>query len=596
MFPYYVNFGRHRSENHNDVCRSTKWMMLHARDCPGTTVTSDICPFPWCRKVKHFLYHLVSCETPSECPICSPVSSNANMRRLSALNAFRIEKRRSFFCQRVATLREAQNLSTDTPEDRFSPLKHCEPCKTSSSRGTDNLTVHPSLVTASSTEPSIPSLNAINTIDAVTSEKCQIIDKYVDSVAAAQRQTLPLEVALSVVNDKSQFAMVATLDKPHEGIILTSTPHTLVSNTVSNSVCKQESLQGSVCTRMLLDTEAAIAQVPTSHSVKKDTDLLPEVVGTFPSAHLTLPSTTDQPATQNDSSTLSAFSEGDHARLTVLSTSDQPSKQNVSSTISVFSKGDHSGTITNSLPSSSSTKASVVRCLDAVDIMVPESAPAAITYIKLESVTSDSINIVEKVQGALIINSEVAEVSSIPSILLSTTEIEENKLQSQCSELGNSSTQVSEKIVVDTMVPLQDLNLTVLVDNTEVILHAGIVKLENENETEAIPEKNSVSILSQISVQDDANIKSDTLFVPIEDPLSSIVKEEQTLSKVDATLDEVPDEQRTLHCLSSPGKDNVDIGAITNTIEKPNVSEFKTEQSTIRNDRVSNENLILRVQ
>lgn len=66
--------------------------MLHVRDCPGTTATGDMCPFPWCRKMKHLLYHLVSCEAPDCCPICSPQLSSLNLRQLSSLSWFRLQK------------------------------------------------------------------------------------------------------------------------------------------------------------------------------------------------------------------------------------------------------------------------------------------------------------------------------------------------------------------------------------------------------------------------------------------------------------------------------------------------------------------------
>jgi TAZ zinc finger len=84
----------HKTENHDNVCRSTKWMMLHTRDCPGTTSTGDVCPFPWCRKVKHLLYHLVSCEHPEKCLICSPIGLSSNIKRLKAISDYRFRRRK----------------------------------------------------------------------------------------------------------------------------------------------------------------------------------------------------------------------------------------------------------------------------------------------------------------------------------------------------------------------------------------------------------------------------------------------------------------------------------------------------------------------
>lgn len=69
-------------------------MMLHVRDCSGTTVTDDVCPFPWCRKVKHLLYHLLSCTVPQECAICIGSDMEYNTSRLRHLNAFRMKAAR----------------------------------------------------------------------------------------------------------------------------------------------------------------------------------------------------------------------------------------------------------------------------------------------------------------------------------------------------------------------------------------------------------------------------------------------------------------------------------------------------------------------
>ena len=77
-----------------EVCQNTKFMMMHVRDCPGPTSTYDVCPFPWCRKVKHLLYHLVSCEKPEECSICTPTDIPPTLKALRGLNAHRHKKHR----------------------------------------------------------------------------------------------------------------------------------------------------------------------------------------------------------------------------------------------------------------------------------------------------------------------------------------------------------------------------------------------------------------------------------------------------------------------------------------------------------------------
>mmetsp|Transcript_17583 Transcript_17583/g.38338 ORF Transcript_17583/g.38338 Transcript_17583/m.38338 type:complete len:1051 (-) Transcript_17583:176-3328(-) len=96
--------GRHRSKARRDVCRSTQWMMLHVRDCPGTTASGDICPFPWCRKVKHLLFHLVSCQEGQSCAICAG-HLNDNMQNLVGLNNHRLELYR-------------EKLFSNSPEER----------------------------------------------------------------------------------------------------------------------------------------------------------------------------------------------------------------------------------------------------------------------------------------------------------------------------------------------------------------------------------------------------------------------------------------------------------------------------------------------
>ena len=64
-------------------------MMLHVRDCPGTTSTLDVCPFPWCRKVKHLMYHLVACPRPRDCAICSPIALSRNLKAVIGLTNHR---------------------------------------------------------------------------------------------------------------------------------------------------------------------------------------------------------------------------------------------------------------------------------------------------------------------------------------------------------------------------------------------------------------------------------------------------------------------------------------------------------------------------
>ena len=95
---------RHKSKEHRETCRSVKYMMLHVRDCPGITANNDVCPFPWCRKTKHLLYHVISCRNPDKCPICSPTDLPKNIKSLVGISRIRAAKHRE-------NLIEAQNAA-----------------------------------------------------------------------------------------------------------------------------------------------------------------------------------------------------------------------------------------------------------------------------------------------------------------------------------------------------------------------------------------------------------------------------------------------------------------------------------------------------
>lgn len=62
--------GFHESRRHGNVCRAAKFLMLHARDCPGTLPSGAPCPFGWCAPVKRFLAHVVQCSDELACAVC----------------------------------------------------------------------------------------------------------------------------------------------------------------------------------------------------------------------------------------------------------------------------------------------------------------------------------------------------------------------------------------------------------------------------------------------------------------------------------------------------------------------------------------------
>jgi hypothetical protein len=109
---------RHKLTKTRDACQSTKYMMLHVRDCPGTTSTFDVCPFPWCRKVKYLLYHLVSCINPKECTICSPIELTKGLKGLVGLNEHRFKEKKE---RLIASMKAASEAARGKGPDSFHP-------------------------------------------------------------------------------------------------------------------------------------------------------------------------------------------------------------------------------------------------------------------------------------------------------------------------------------------------------------------------------------------------------------------------------------------------------------------------------------------
>ena len=64
--------GSHSSAKHADICKSTKFLMLHIRDCRGVDLHGRECLFPWCGPCKKMLKHLAQCFTPETCHVCNP--------------------------------------------------------------------------------------------------------------------------------------------------------------------------------------------------------------------------------------------------------------------------------------------------------------------------------------------------------------------------------------------------------------------------------------------------------------------------------------------------------------------------------------------
>lgn len=64
--------GVHSSPKHTEICKSTKFLMLHIRDCKGVDIHGRECLFPWCAPCKKMLKHLSQCYEPTTCSVCNP--------------------------------------------------------------------------------------------------------------------------------------------------------------------------------------------------------------------------------------------------------------------------------------------------------------------------------------------------------------------------------------------------------------------------------------------------------------------------------------------------------------------------------------------
>ena len=82
--------GEHESAKHADICKSTKFLMLHIRDCNGIDIYGNDCKFPWCTKCKRMLKHLTRCYEPSKCSICNPFTLPESFQQLQTINQVRV--------------------------------------------------------------------------------------------------------------------------------------------------------------------------------------------------------------------------------------------------------------------------------------------------------------------------------------------------------------------------------------------------------------------------------------------------------------------------------------------------------------------------
>jgi len=98
--------GTHRSKKHAEICKSTKYLMLHIRDCNGVDVHGRECQFSWCFPCKFMLRHLSNCFHQETCKICNPLNLSDSFKQLKCINDQRSKD--------ISAL-EAKILSTKSP-------------------------------------------------------------------------------------------------------------------------------------------------------------------------------------------------------------------------------------------------------------------------------------------------------------------------------------------------------------------------------------------------------------------------------------------------------------------------------------------------
>lgn len=81
--------GEHQSAQHAEVCKSTKFLMLHIRDCRGVVASGEQCSLPWCAPCKRMLQHLTQCFNPTSCAVCNPFALSESFSQLRQLNMVR---------------------------------------------------------------------------------------------------------------------------------------------------------------------------------------------------------------------------------------------------------------------------------------------------------------------------------------------------------------------------------------------------------------------------------------------------------------------------------------------------------------------------
>ena len=226
--------GHHRLEKQREVCRSIRWMMMHVRDCPGTTLTFDVCPFPWCRKVKHLMYHLVSCMEGDKCKICANPNVSNNLHRLRGLNEHRLQKYRELLIQK----QQAQEASVRNPARGSHPgefLCSCDAENQTECAKSNESQTQPVPKESSRVDTNTTAQDSARVTDASVSTSSK------DTSMVNETKEHKGEKAATLLNSSSSMDAMPALDDP----LLEACTLELANHTVSENEEHLEALTGS---------------------------------------------------------------------------------------------------------------------------------------------------------------------------------------------------------------------------------------------------------------------------------------------------------------------------------------------------------------
>merc|ERR1711988_147074 len=127
--------GKHESFGQREICRATKFLMLHIRDCDGKLLDGSDCCFSWCKPCKNLLTHLVSCSHQENCTVCNPKDLPSKLDELKAINSIRSKlalDAKQNLMETVARSIESKSLKiensqlTGTSDDRTTTCENSE--------------------------------------------------------------------------------------------------------------------------------------------------------------------------------------------------------------------------------------------------------------------------------------------------------------------------------------------------------------------------------------------------------------------------------------------------------------------------------------